>query len=461
MSDPYREPVLADVTHANAITHIPEEITRLADQIARQQNCMVKLSRERSGYQLYMPCPACLHTHGKAELRDPKYAINLSKYFGIGDEFRHLRTKDSSVFSPVDAAYDDAVNDERNMKTGVCMRTWQSPAPHRFPVEELLRMSTITARHPDIHTSYKLLSGADGAEREAHWMEDPVSGKMCPPPAGEIVPLSELSPMHPARWYMESYRKFDIKRLEELYRCGFCVKEHPESKFHKIYYPKFPGGWKDTPQGRVIFHSLHGGVPLTWQGRYIEVVSEDGLTKRGLNPYTFQWDVLATRATAKQAWIPHPPFDEVDEDGNLKFDPSKYKTAKHSFRELMGWDAAVARADADSDPIRWAVLTEGPLDGGRIGAGGLILMGKSLSQENAVKIAGNFHLVLTAFDNDRPGKEATAKISAVLHGSKSRNPIIAYVGAMEIPTGKDLGEMNQADADKLLENAIKKAKRQL
>jgi hypothetical protein len=312
MSDPYREPVLADVTHANAISFVPEQITKLADQIARQQNCMVRLAKERSGYQIYMPCPACLHTHGKEELRDPKYAINLSKYFGIGDEFRHLQTKDADGFSPLDDMYDEAVNDERNHKTGICMRTWQSSNPHRFPVEELLRMDTITARHPDIHTSYKLLSGADGAEKESHWMEDPISGKLCPPPAGEIVPLSELSPYHPARWYMETYRKFDIKRLEELYRCGFCIKEHPESKIHKIWYPRFPGGWKDTPQGRIIFHSLIDGVPLTWQGRWIEVESEDGLTKRGLNPYTFQWDVVATRATAKQAWIPHPPFDEVE-----------------------------------------------------------------------------------------------------------------------------------------------------
>jgi hypothetical protein len=51
----------------------------MADKIARQQNCKVTLSKETSGYHLYLPCPACLHTHKKDELRDPKYAINLSK----------------------------------------------------------------------------------------------------------------------------------------------------------------------------------------------------------------------------------------------------------------------------------------------------------------------------------------------------------------------------------------------
>lgn len=119
--------------------------------------------------------------------------------------------------------------------------------------------------------------------------------------------------------------------------------------------------------------------------------------------------------------MPVPPFDEVDQDGHIKFDPSKYKTAKHSGRELMGWDAAIARADADPDPIRWCLLTEGPLDGARVGPGGLIIIGKSLSQDNAAKVAQNFHMVMTAFDNDRYGREATEKISAQLFGSKCRD----------------------------------------
>jgi len=60
-------------------------------------------------------------------------------------------------------------------------------------------------------------------------------------------------------------------------------------------------------------------------------------------------------------------------------------------------------------------------------------MGKSLSQENAAKVASNFHLVLTAFDNDRYGREATEKISATLFGSKARDHIVISVGAMVIP----------------------------
>jgi hypothetical protein len=98
----------------------------------------------------------------------------------------------------------------------------------------------------------------------------------------------------------------------------------------------------------------------------------------------------------------------------------------------MGWDAAIARANEDEDPIRWCVLTEGPLDTARIGPGGLILMGKSISPENAMKVANNFHLVLTAFDNDISGKEATGKIGAQLHGTKVRDPLVSLVMPMEL-----------------------------
>jgi hypothetical protein len=462
MKDPYREPVLADVAHAGDLAYIPKEVTELADRIARQQNCKVTLSKESSGYHLYMPCPACLHSHGKSELRDPKYAINLSKYFGIGDEYRHLSPSDEqSGFNPVGQARNEAVWDEKNLRTGICMRTWQSNKPHRFSVEELLTMVPISERHPDIHSSYRVINGADSEDRESHWMEDPITGKLCPPPAGEIVPLSELSPFHPARWYMETYRRFDIKRLEELYRCGFCIKEYPESKIHKIWYRKFPGGWKDTPQNRIVFHALHDGVPLSWQARYIEVVSEDGLTKRGLNPYTNEWDVLATRATAKQAWIPYPPFDELDQEGQLRFAISKYKTAKHSARQLMGWDAAIRRADQDDHPIRWCVLTEGPLDAGRIGPGGIALMGKSISGENANKVVSNFDLVLTACDNDKAGLEATERISQELNRIKGRNSRLRHVGKLVIPTGKDLGDLDQTVADDILRQTINRAMRHL
>lgn len=454
------DPVNADIFHAGAVTHIPKQITALADKLARSQDCKVTLSKERSGYHLYLPCPACLATHGRDELKDPKYAINLSKYFGIGDDFRHLQDLETQGFNPVDQLCNQAVYEEKNLKTGICMRTWQSATPHRFPVDELLEMGSISVRHPDIQTRYRVINGADSEERESHWEEDPVSGELCPPPAGEITPILDLPEYHPARWYLEKYRKFDLKVLTEMFRCGFCTKEYPMGQ-HNIWYRKFPGGWKDTPQGRIIFHSLHKGVPLTWQGRYIERVSEDGLNKYALNPYTSIWDHLATRGTAVQAWMPVSPFDEIDEGGSYKFDPAKYKNAKHSGRELMGWDAATKRANEDDNSIRWCVLVEGPLDAARIGPGGLAIMGKSLGHDNAAKIASDFHLVLTAFDNDKSGEEATEKISASLKKYSDRASTLNHVESLLIPSGKDLGDLDQAVADELLLATLKRAMRSL
>lgn len=66
------EPAYADVFHSGSLAYIPGEITQFADQIARSQNCKVTITRESSGYHLYLPCPTCLHTHGRDELKDPK-----------------------------------------------------------------------------------------------------------------------------------------------------------------------------------------------------------------------------------------------------------------------------------------------------------------------------------------------------------------------------------------------------
>lgn len=107
-------------------------------------------------------------------------------------------------------------------------------------------MDTITARHPDIHPSYRKKENPTGRPTP--------SGQKCPPPAGDITPILELSPYHPARWYLENYRKFDIQRLTDIFR--------------------------------------HNGGPRTWQGRGLERVSDDGLNKFGLHPHTFKWDLV-------------------------------------------------------------------------------------------------------------------------------------------------------------------------
>lgn len=310
------------------------------------------------------------------------------------------------------------------------MRTCQSARPHRYSVQELLSMSTISERHPDIHSRAEVAGGGSD-DRESNWIIDPGSGVLCPPPPGKVTPIIEMPKASAAVWYLE-HRGFDIQRLWEQFRCSWCYEEHPE-KQNNVFYRRMPGGWRDTGQSRLIFYGLHNGAPLTWQARYPEYTTEDKLNKYALNPYTLQWDHVATRAAGHQSWFPVSPFDQVNETGSLKWSPSKYRTAPHGYRDMIGWDAAVANPDHHG--FRWCVLCEGPLDAARVGPGGLAIMGKSLNAEKAAKVAAEFHIVFTAFDNDTAGREATEKISRTLLGAKLRNPMTQLVQQLAIPEG--------------------------
>lgn len=444
-------------------SHAPKEVARLAKRLADSQGCQVLLTSEASGYHVYLPCPDCLLTHGKNELRDPKFAINVSKYLALGDNFKDLRDEQSTrtSFSPLNAQHNETVRGTRNEKSGICMRTRQAKHPHRFSVSDLLDMPSVSDRHPDIQTSSKLVGGAGSADRMSHWEKDAESGAMCPPPPGDVVSILDLPSGHPAVVYL-TQRGFDLHKLYAQFKCSFCVKEYPYGK-NGIFYRRMPGGWMDTPQNRLIFYSFHNGAPLTWQARYLEKVSADGKDKYALHPYArgHQWDHVATRAHAAAAWIPVSPFDELDDRGTLRFEPSKYRTAKYSSREMIGWDAAVARANQDSEMYKWVVLGEGPLDAARQGAGGVGLIGSSITPENAAKVAGAFHIAFTAFDVDKAGRDATERVSRALLSQSHRSAILQQVIPIPIPEGKDPGAMDQQKWDELFKKVLKRALRTL
>ena len=151
--------------------HMPAEIRAFAEKMAAAQGCKVSVTRERSGYHLYMPCPECLNDHGRKELADPKYTINLSKHLGIGVDDEDFMFQDWNE-----------VDNTRNNRAGLCMRTRSMSKPHMFKVSELLAMATVNQRHPEIHTEASVASTVDSAERESHWEIDPDTGVLCPPP---------------------------------------------------------------------------------------------------------------------------------------------------------------------------------------------------------------------------------------------------------------------------------------
>ena len=433
-------------------SHAPPDVMRLAEMLGKAQDCPVKITSEAKGYHIYVPCPGCLESYQKRELQDPKYAINASLYLGIG-EHRKARPGSPHLYENDD--------DERDAGCSICMRTRQSKTPHRYRVKDLLSMGTVLSRCPEImKSSFRLVGGGSSDDARAHWEPDPISGVACPPSPGIVIPLTELGdPFHPAIEYLAN-RNFDITKLQDQFRCGFCVQEYP-NKTNGVFYRQMPGGWRDTPQHRIIFHSMIDGTPMTWQARVIEKISEDGLHKLMLHPYKMPltWDVVAVRATPSSNWMEVWPFNETKE-GVLMFQPSKYRTAKHSTRELMGWDAACKRADADPEPLKWIVLCEGPLDAARVGPGGVAVIGSSLSPDNLNRIVSKFHIVYTAFDTDKAGKQATEKIGRMLLNANLRNSVVQCVVPLAITGGKDIGGMTQKEYDRIFKMAKANVDRQ-
>jgi hypothetical protein len=441
----------------SSASNAPEAVLKFAEQMAQAHDCEVRLSREASGYHLYMPCPSCLKEHGKKEEEDPKYAINVSRYLEIGDAFR-FKEVGGFQFGPAAMEARAKHDSIRDAGSSVCMRTRQSKNPHRYRVSELLNMATVHERHPDLRLKRGRVVGAAGsAEKREHWEVDPESGKECPPPPGVVVPVIDLPPTHPAVLYLVG-RGFDLQKLWKQFRCSFCVEEYREGQ-NGVKYHRMPGGWKDTPSHRIVFYSMIDGAPMTWQARYPERVSSNGLNRFLLHPYKLEWHLTHTRPNDKASWIPVPPYDEVTEDGSIKFKPSKYRTAKYSDREMMGWDAAIERAQADPSPLKWVVLCEGPLDAARVGPGGVALIGSSISQANAEKVATNFHLVFTAFDADKAGTGATEKVKKMLEINSTRNPCLLAVLPLAVPTGKDIGEMKQEAFDSMLQLALRRVRK--
>jgi len=337
------------------------------------------------------------------------------------------------------------------------MRTVDSADRHVWKVSQLLQMPSVQIRHPDLksisHVSYNTV-----ADKQKHWEIDPQTWILSPPLPGDVTPITELNDDHPAVLYL-TRRGYDMQRLYDQFQVSFCTKEYPHDKNGIWYHKHMPNGWADTTQGRVIFFALINNARMTWQARYIEYVSDDGLYKYALHPYTFEWDLIEARANAAAPWMRVSPFDAIHpKTGKFRWSLSKYRTATHSTRELMGWDAAVR--NAKDMEIPWCVLCEGPLDAARVGPGGIALIGKSINIQNAEKVVKNFAVVYTAFDNDTAGKGATEKITKQLLRCKVRGKKLVHVQPFPVSkSGKDLGDMEQSEFDTLFKKVQRKTKR--
>ena len=380
---------------------VPSEILLLAEKLKRQHGD-IRISKEKSGFHIYCASPICLQRHGRMELDKKHLAINAEKYLGLGS-FR--RTKGTYN---VDSC-------ARCMKTGT-----------NYRMSDLLKMPNLAARGIPTHDAYKVQ-----VNDTSRALVKDANGNLIPDVPGKTVSLLDLPGDHPAIQYLTG-RGYSIEGLVQQMGCEFCTQEAPEDAAKGRFYRRFEGGFRDTPQNRIIFYADIRGVRRGWQARYLEHVSEG--VRWVLHPYTNSWVPVARHVEGK--WVKTPPYEDLD--------LSKYKTAFGAKRNeiVMGLDAAIkwnAKVRPGKPPI--CTISEGPLDAGRIGAPGLACLGKSLSANQADLIADHFKKVLVLADNDKAGSELKEKVISQL----SRH--INSIQVVDVPLQyKDIGELSEAAA---------------
>lgn len=375
----------------SSVDTYPEEVRRLADALAFVHGD-VDIATESSGIHLYFADPGLIAVDGAKELRSKHCAVNASKYFGLGK-------------------WHDATPKIRR-KCAQCMKNNLS-----YTVEQLLNCLPLSCRGiPEVGPG-KVTSKA----RESVMIED-ANGNVIPDHAGALTPIHELSADHPAAWYLTN-RGYDLKQLYDMFRTSWCSEEAPPVKDKRGYRPLLDG-WKNTPQGRIIFHGDVRGVQRIWQGRFVE--HNDDTRHFVWHPYRSQWCVDATREGPGCPWQYAWPYDQQDENGAFMWkDLAKYYNVAGGQRNLaaLGFDPAVSWNSSRVPHKRFCVLTEGPLDAGKIGSPAVAVIGKFLSPGQAELLASEFPAVLIGYDNDQPGRDQREKAAKVLndYGTKIRH----------------------------------------
>lgn len=394
-------------TKVTGSLHVPDQVMALAERLSTVHGTVV-ITNEANGFHLNMASPVALENDGSVELLKRHLAVNASRYLGIG-KFAN-RSGDVS---------------DREM-AGYCMK-------YRIPynVYELLYNFPTLADRGIKESGAKVVVAA----RERKLVDDG-KGNMIPPPPGVCVPLSSLPGDHPAIWYLKDYRGYDIATLERQFRASWCVQELPQAQRNAldIYYKPLPGGFANTPQGRIIFFADMYGVEHGWQGRVLSF-SQDG-KQYYLHPYTFQWVHCENFNEETGKWEPVPQFAT----SKIKWEMQRYKTSDYMARAevIFGLDAAIAWNE--DKVIESCVLTEGPLDAGRPGPPGVCMVGGFLSEQQADILNNRFRTIWYVADMDAPGQKTAEKVRQRLAGKGLRE--------LSLPAGnkKDLGDLSNESA---------------
>lgn len=243
-------------------SEVPREVRLLADALS-QRHGMITVSRESGGLHIYMASPICLERTGEVELTKRHLAINVDRCLGIG-AFRNRKGTYNADWS------------------ALCMKT---DIPYK--VTDLLKMPPLDKR------------GLEGIKpevsfraRDRHTITDAL-GVQVPYGPGVCTPLTELEPDHPAITFLEG-RGYSPVGLYMYMRASFCEVEIEEDAVCGRWYKRMPQGWKDTPQGRIIFFGDMEGSQQIWQARILEQVVDRW--KFFWHPYRREWVSVMHRA---------------------------------------------------------------------------------------------------------------------------------------------------------------------
>ena len=408
----------AGITSAPNVV-LPREVEMLAGALARIHG-HVNIRREKGGLQIMMACPECLQRDGKKELSSRHLAVNAERNLGLG--------KWAMQVGQYNADY-----------SGFCMKHSSSTGKGML-VSDLMAMVPLKERgYPDAP-----LGGITRPAPGKCIIPDD-KGNMIPDHPGEVIPLLDLPSNHPAVEYLVN-RRFDITALTVQFRVGYCVKEAPENGAVDRYYRRLPCGFRDTPQGRIIFYADVKGVQRGWQARIIERTIGD--IKYYLHPYQNDWMPMEQRNSETGKFEPMP---HVLKDTTLQWKPQKYKTAFSAERNqmLMGFDAATHWNQLMRLTKKLVIVTEGPGDAGRYGSPGIPLLGKFLSDAQARMLIDHFDCVLYAGQNDEASRQLGNQIEIAMVGR------VEYAAIYPPEGTKDVGDMTTKAAWAIARVAIK------
>ncbi len=353
----------------------PTELTVEQENLAHdlmQCHGSVRVAREKSGLHFYIACPDCLTNDGEKELYSMHLAINADKYL------------------------------QGHTGAARCMKT-----------DKVFMIDQLTMWPPLEKRGYRRGPEriADQAIVTANFHEEDEKGRMVPKSPGITVPLNSLSIDHPALAYLYS-RQFSAVALERQFNASFCIKEREDIRYRKLL-----GGFKASPQGRIILEIRQNGVRVGWQARILEMEDETHLYY--WQPYREAWVPVKYRETPESPW-------ELKE-GWENWDPAKYIMAHGARRNscLMGYDAARAFNAAARKKKRWCFLTEGPLDAARLGPPAVAVCGKSCSQAQADLLEMAFDTIIVVPDNDAAGSKLETYVNEWL--AKTRQIVTAKI----------------------------------